>query len=296
MRPPVLTGGDWEGQGWEVGVRTKGPAHRPRWPPRAQATAGILCSRCRRKGEERRAGRVGAEAVPLPARPAYRVPSPGRSGARRAAPALTVAVPGTQTPTPLWSGQGPGPAYLGECAWRRGGRKGGPGSPKSRYWSWWGAGWGSGTHPGTQAPPYSCYPEGVVTVRPLHSSRQPSQFLGLEPPDCAPRLLQRQEVGAEEKAESDHFRTETGRQDGVLRDPSFGSVYGVGRAPLLADSGSTCEQKVLQAAELPSQGAGPRRRAVAHHLPIWLSASVSSRISSAFPTWGRGFVLEGRGT
>lgn len=52
-----------------------------------------------------------------------------------------------------------------------------------------------------------------------------------------------------------------------------------------------------RAAEPTSQGAGPRRRAVTHHLPVWLSASVSSSSSSpSAPSRGRGFVLEGKGT
>lgn len=135
MRQPVLTGGDWEGQGWEVGVRTKGPAHRPRWPPRTQATAVILCSGCRRKGEEKRAGRVGPRRrlSPLP----LRTGSPARDAAEPGGQPQPSPWPsrGRRRQSPSGQGRDPGQPIQVSVHGEGGGRKGGPGPPKSRYWS-----------------------------------------------------------------------------------------------------------------------------------------------------------------
>lgn len=82
-------------------------------------------------------------------------------------------------------------------------------------------------------------------------------FLGREPPDCAPRLPHRQEVGAEEKAESERFRPETGRQDGVPGDPGLGSVYGAGRAPFPADSSWTSAKGAARCRAYKPRGGAP---------------------------------------
>ena len=98
-------------------------------------------------------------------------------------------------------------------------------------------------------------------------------------PQTVPRLLQRQEVGREEKAESKRFRSETGRQDGgPPRTRGLGTVFEGEDAPLLTPAGRG--RKVLRAAVPPSQGAGPPRRADAHLLRVSSSASVSLSSSS----------------
>lgn len=110
-------------------------------------------------------------------------------------------------------------------------------------------------------------------MSPLQDSGRPP-CLGREPPDCAPRLPQRQEVGAEEKAKSERFQLETGRQDSVPRDRGFGECVWGWRAPLLADSDWTGAKGAARPGASKPRGGAPG--VDSRPLPaVWRSASVS---------------------
>ena len=137
----------------------------------------------RRKGEERRAGRVGGRGgvSPAPLRP--RSPAPGRSPSPAGSPSPCRCRPGDADAEAPPARAGTRPAQPGECGARGKQKRRGPGPGSRRVGAGGGQARGWGRTRARTRRPCSCCTEGVVTVNLLHDSGPP-----LQPPPRTPRL------------------------------------------------------------------------------------------------------------
>lgn len=283
-RRQVLTSGGWEGQGERWGGGQRDPARLPRRPQRAPVHMwnSLLP---RRKGEERRAGRVGGPRRCLSRPPPSQVPSPGTQPQPGGQPQpLPRPSRGRRRQSP--SGQSRDPDLPSQVSVRGEGKaeKTGPG-PRSRRIGAGGPGQGLGRSRARTRRSCSCCTEGVVTGNLLHDSGRPVQ-----PRPRTPRLSSPPSSGTGSWRRTQGAIGALSAGDWEADPKGFGEC-GWGEGPPPGRLGLGESERCRAPGSLQAEGRGPPGDSLPHRLQVGPRASVSPGSSSSSVTPAGGVAL-----